>query len=257
MQKTNSSNSSPEIDDWRSESLSQTKIRLRRAWGDYPLTILIINPINLLLVRIIGRTSITPNQVSIFSFFLIAIAACYLAQISHFFQAIGALFLLLGYLFDCLDGDLARLKQLKSPFGAMLDPILDRCGEMLIIVAAAVNGWQQHSEPKWLLGGMLLISLSQLYFYITDTMLNPFRKNNNLLNRRPGKKFWGTTVRLGVIEPFVWGQALLSFAGLSYFGIVLFNGMFFFVCIVQFYRLIKATQSTKAIDSQNTGVHVY
>jgi len=242
---------------WKKETLSQTRERLRRDWGDYPLTILIINPLNLRLVRLIGKTAITPNQLTIISFFLTLASACCLASISLMIQAVGGLLLLIGYLIDCLDGDLARLKNLKSPLGAMLDPILNRCGEIVIIFGISINGWRVTEDPKWFFGGLVLISMSQLYFYITDAMLNIFRKKSGQLNDSNKKTLLGTPVRFGAIEPFIWGQACLAFAGFTHWGIIIFGIMFTIACIFQFYRLFSITRNVQLNESGEFEIHVW
>jgi len=243
--------------DWKSETLPQTRDRLRREWGDYPLTILIINPINLLLVRIVGRTSATPNQVSLFSFFVMSVAACFFVSLNRPIQAIGGGILLFAYLVDCLDGDLARLKGLKSPLGAMLDPILNRCGEIVIILAISINAWRMTKDPLWLLGGVILMGMSQLYFYITDAMLNIFRKKFNQLNNMNKRKLFGTPIRFGAIEPFIWGQACLAFAGIAYWGIIIFGFMFTIGCIIQLYKLFAITRNIESNQSSEFEIHVW
>jgi phosphatidylglycerophosphate synthase len=242
---------------WKTETIDRTRERLKRQWGDYPLTILIINPINLRLVRMVGRTSITPNQLSIFSFFLTAASALCMASIEHWIQAIGGGLLLAGYIIDCLDGDLARLKNLKSPLGAMLDPILNRCGEIVIISGISINGWRLTGDPIWLLGGLFLLSASQLYFYITDAMLNIYRKKTDRLKNTKKKMLFGTPVRFGTIEPFIWGQACLAFSGLSHLGIIIFGIMFTIACILQFYRLFTTARDPKLNGSDEFEIHVW
>jgi len=243
--------------DMNTETLSQTRERLRRKWGDYPLTILIINPINLRLVRIIGKTPITPNQLTFISFLVTLIASlCFVSKIQSI-QAVGGGMLLFGYLIDCLDGDLARFKNLKSPLGAMLDPILDRCGEIVIIIGISINGWRMTEEPLWLLGGLFLMGVSQLYFYITDAMLNVFRKELNQFDNLNRKKLFGTPIRFGAIEPFIWGQAILAFAGAAYWGIIIFGLMFSTVCIMQFYKLFAITRNLRSNKSGKFEIHVW
>jgi phosphatidylglycerophosphate synthase len=242
---------------WENESLSQTRERLRRKWGDYPLTILIINPINLILVRKIAKTPITPNQLTLISFVItMAASGCFIST-NHIIQITGGILLLLGYLIDCLDGDLARLKGLKSPLGAMLDPIMDRCGEMVIICGIALGGWRATSSTLWLVGGMLLLGVCQLYFYMTDAMLNIFKKETGLLNKISRKTLMGSPMRFGAIEPFIWGQAALACAGIPYWGVPVFGAMFAVFCSIQFYSLVKITRTNKTEQNDNFEFHVY
>jgi len=172
-------------------------------------------------------------------------------------QTIGGGFLLAAFLLDCLDGDLARLKELKSPVGAMLDPILDRCSEIVVILGISINGWRTTADPLWLIGGLILVGMSQLYFYMTDAMLNIYRKKAGELENNNGKKLFGTRVRFGAIEPFVWGQACLAFAGVPYWGIVIFGIMFSIFCAMQFYRLFTIPCENESDESKKFEVHVW
>jgi phosphatidylglycerophosphate synthase len=229
----------PENNGWKKETTAQTAERLRRVWGDYPLTILIINPVNIRLARLAGRTSITPNQLTIISCMIAVVSACCMASVNPAVQAAGGILLLISFLIDCLDGDLARLKGLKSPLGAMLDPILDRIGEFAVITGMAIGGWRETGNPGWLIGGIILAGMSQIYFYITDLMLNKLRPPDNKPERvRRELTINGTRIRFGVIEPFIWGQAAFALMGKAVWGIPVFAAMFTVASLIQLIRLI-------------------
>jgi phosphatidylglycerophosphate synthase len=107
------------------------------------------------LVAILVRTPITPNQVTLISGTLgvAAGAAMVLAvQDRRWGLAAGGL-LFLSVVFDCCDGQLARLKQISSTTGAILDGIADYAvgisvgfGASYFLVAALGSPW------FWLLG---------------------------------------------------------------------------------------------------------
>jgi CDP-diacylglycerol---glycerol-3-phosphate 3-phosphatidyltransferase len=79
-------------------------------------------------------TSITPNALSFMGFALAAMAALLLGMGQ---LAWGGVVLLLGALFDLLDGSLARATNRTSKFGAFLDSTLDRYAESLTFLALA------------------------------------------------------------------------------------------------------------------------
>jgi phosphatidylglycerophosphate synthase len=253
MPKISSKNSTA---DWRNETIAQTRHRLRRKWGDYPLTILIINPINIRLARLIGRTSITPNQLTVFSFLVLIAAAYCLASLQRWVQVSGGFLVLIAYLFDCLDGDLARLKGLKSPLGAMLDPMLDRFGEFAIILGVAINGWRITQDYKWLIGGILLVGMSQIYFYLVDAMLKKLPEIKNKKKESKQLTIKGTRVRIGAIEPFMWGQAFLAFFGVVHWGIFIFGVMFTLGSLGELFRIIIAASRIQTSDSERFGTHM-
>jgi phosphatidylglycerophosphate synthase len=239
---------------WENETIEQTRDRIRRRWGDYPLTVLIINPINLRLVRKIARSSITPTQLTIIAFILTLMAALCISFNNHFIQILGGIFLLLGFLVDCLDGDLARLKGKSSPLGAMLDPTLDRFGEFAVILGMAINGWKTTGNPGWLISGIYLTGISLLYFYLVDAMVWKLPKKEKTAKSK-GVKLNGTYVRFGAIEPFIWGQAILAFSGVSNWGLPIFSILFTIGCIKTLYNMVRRAYIIEEKESEHYGTH--
>ncbi len=87
------------------------------------------------IVRLLARTGVTPNTLTVISF-LGSAGAATLVVTDHLFAA-G--FVLLGAsLFDILDGALARATNRVTRFGGVLDSTLDRMAEALMFVAIAV-----------------------------------------------------------------------------------------------------------------------
>ena len=244
-----------QLDDWKNESVAETRNRLRRSWGDYPLTILIINPINIRLARLVGHTPLTPNQITVISFMLTVLASILMASNRWSIQFAGGTFLLIAYLFDCLDGDLARLKGLKSTLGAMLDPMLDRFGEFAIVVGISINGWNLTKDYKWLIGGIVLVGMSQIYFYLVDAMLKKLPEVQKPFRSMRQFELKGTRVRIGAIEPFIWGQAGLSFLGVAHWGVIIFGVMFTIGSIGELFRIIIEARLMENKDSECFGTH--
>jgi phosphatidylglycerophosphate synthase len=97
----------------------------------------IINP----LVRLLIRAGLTPNMVTTIGLMLnIAVAIIFICgaeegrrgDLSYVGWA-GALILFAG-LFDMLDGQVARLGNMSSPFGALYDSVLDRYSELILFL---------------------------------------------------------------------------------------------------------------------------
>lgn len=86
------------------------------AWGW-----LFTRRISIYVTLLLSHTLVTPNQLT-FVWILMGIAAGLLWTIgSHLCFMIGAILFQLMYLFDCVDGELARYKNMTSPRGAYLD----------------------------------------------------------------------------------------------------------------------------------------
>ena len=97
----------------------------------------VINP----LVRLLIRLGLTPNMVTTIGLVLnIGVAIIFICgaeegrrgDLSYVGWA-GALILFAG-LFDMLDGQVARLGNMSSPFGALYDSVLDRYSELILFL---------------------------------------------------------------------------------------------------------------------------
>lgn len=113
-------------------------------------------------VRLLTRTSITPSTITWFGFSL-AVGAGALIITGHLFAA-GFLVLLAGF-FDILDGALARYTNRTTRFGAVLDSILDRLAEAVLLLAILVLLARDQSVAQILLVGVALLG-SLLVSYI-------------------------------------------------------------------------------------------
>ena len=83
------------------------------------------------VARLIGRTGVSPNVVTLVGASLNLGVAWVLAQ---GYMRIGGLLVPLVALFDALDGTLARLTGKRSRFGAFLDSTMDRFSEAILFL---------------------------------------------------------------------------------------------------------------------------
>jgi len=89
-------------------------------------------PVALLL----GRLGFTPDALTVVGFGIV-LAAAFTAAAGQW--VITALILIIGTLFDGLDGTLARATGKTSDFGAFLDSTMDRAGEAVIYAGIAAG----------------------------------------------------------------------------------------------------------------------
>jgi phosphatidylglycerophosphate synthase len=86
------------------------------------LDLLIYRPISFLIVKLIYRFNITPNQISLLSmFFGIATGVLF----AFGFYIYGGIVLFISNVFDCVDGQLARLKHNGTKIGRIIDGAID------------------------------------------------------------------------------------------------------------------------------------
>lgn len=90
-----------------------------------PVDVWIHRPLAYLLTKLLYPTPITPNQVTIISIvFGLLGAYCFFSSFPHH-MLLGALAIVTSAVFDCADGQLARMRGTSSVFGRMLDGVAD------------------------------------------------------------------------------------------------------------------------------------
>jgi len=109
-----------------SERQSSTARLSRKAVG---------NQLTIPIVRLLTRTSITPNTLTWLGFFISAGAAA-LVITGHPFVA--GFVVLVGGFFDLLDGALARYINKTTRFGTVLDSVLDRFSDAIVLIGILV-----------------------------------------------------------------------------------------------------------------------
>lgn len=121
------------------------------------------------LLRLLLRLGVTPNVVSLCGFAGNAMAAWLfvLAADDHRLVLWGGIVVLLSGLFDMMDGRLARLGGLSSPFGALLDSTLDRYSELLTLSAIALLLLRAGAAWQWAgIATMAAITGSMMVSYV-------------------------------------------------------------------------------------------
>ena len=115
-----------------------------------------------LLVRLLARTTITPNTVTWFGFSLSLCGAALI--ITNYIFAAGIVVLIAGF-FDMVDGALARTTDRVTSFGGILDSTLDRVSEAVILLSIIVLYARNGFIPGILLASVTL-PVSFLVSYI-------------------------------------------------------------------------------------------
>ncbi|GAA2628382.1 CDP-alcohol phosphatidyltransferase family protein [Streptomyces vastus] len=133
----------------------------RDAWW----TVLLVDPVATPLVRITAmRTKITPNQITWGAFLLgLASAACFALGDWRWLIA-GALVYHLSFIFDCMDGKLARLTGQGSVFGAWLDFVFDRIRVMVCGIALMAGQYQRTDDTVYIWLALAVIGLDTLRY---------------------------------------------------------------------------------------------
>ena len=107
------------------------------------------------IARWAARRGLTPNQVTLFSIFIGVLAAACFAYAERWSMVLGGVLTYFAFVFDCVDGQLARYTRQFSKLGAWLDSIFDRSKEYVVFAGLAI-GASRTGDPVWLLAGAAL-----------------------------------------------------------------------------------------------------
>ena len=96
------------------------------------------------LAKFLARTPLTPNQISFLSF-IAALGALSLFLTGH--NVWAGIVVQTSSVLDGVDGDLARIKNMKSSFGGFFDAILDRYSDFAIL--GGLTFWALEFEARF------------------------------------------------------------------------------------------------------------
>ena len=143
-------------------------------------------PISKWITSKITDYPLTPNQISIAVFFISVFSGLIISIEGYFFLLLGALLAQLSSILDGCDGEIARLKLLKSKFGEFFDRVLDRYSDLFILTGLTFHTYFIHKTLTVffigfiVVGGKIILSYTA---YISDSMVsghNSFRIGRDL-----------------------------------------------------------------------------
>ena len=129
-------------------------------------------PLAFLLVKIVYRTNITPNQLTIIAIFFGFASGCVYATGLPNACLYGAILFMFFNVFDCSDGMLARLKKNGTHAGRIIDGIADYISTAAVFIGLGI-GYPDHTYTHsfW----WLLLFLAALSNVIQSAMVDYYR----------------------------------------------------------------------------------
>ena len=103
------------------------------------IDLIFFRPVSFILVKMIYRLPISPNQVSILSLAAGLAAAFFISSGEPAYFRVGGILLLIANLFDCMDGQLARLQGSGTFFGRVIDGIADYITGVAVFFALGIG----------------------------------------------------------------------------------------------------------------------
>ncbi|HIJ49805.1 MAG TPA: CDP-alcohol phosphatidyltransferase family protein [Nitrospinae bacterium] len=150
---------------------------------DSPITRILSRPASRLLTRMFLNTPISPNQITLISFFLGLVSAFLFLQGSYETSIIAAMLLVLSTWVDGADGEIARLKFMETDIGKKLDIYCDNIIHFLVFTAIGCGVYFKTGESIFLyLGGLAGLGGLTAFFLLSPILLEKRSPNNQLFH---------------------------------------------------------------------------
>ena len=147
-------------------------------------------PLASLVVRLIWRTRITPNQVTVLSFLTGIVAASIFLRGTRQAFLVAGLVTWLASILDCADGMLARARNQQTRYGAYLDLFFDRITDFFLFTCAVIGHYIYSGNLLLLLLGGVSIAL----YFLQVTLYYLVREYQQELNQGASAEPRGLTL---------------------------------------------------------------
>ena len=129
-------------------------------------TVFVIDPIAIRVLWLLARAplQVSPNAITILSLVAGVASAYYFWQRGY---VAGALLYQLSFLFDCIDGKLARLQNRSSRFGGFYDGFVNH---LVYIINVIALGFSQPSDLILMFGCVSLLALRALNSFMNESL---------------------------------------------------------------------------------------
>lgn len=162
---------------------------------------LFADPLAKLLIK---HTNVKPNHITILSFAFVIVGSIFLLYGGYVYQVLGATFALVYMILDCVDGSIARVKNLCSKFGKWLDGVIGFVSHPILIFCLAMGiGTQQ----ALILGSLAMIAYPMQYLITRFYKLDILGKDEPIKIGKSGKHdfiryLYGSTIFFLVLFVF-------------------------------------------------------
>lgn len=112
---------------------------------------------------VLVHTPVTPNQVTFAEIFTGILASVFLAFPDYTLNIIGAILLQLWFTIDCVDGEIARFRNLSSQRGGYLDGMGTNIIRVTVFLALGYNAFVRYNSPLLFLAGVVIFSSILVY----------------------------------------------------------------------------------------------
>lgn len=154
--------------------------------------------------RLAAKLGLSPNQVTLASLALCAVAAAFIWQRQYL---VGGILALVAACLDFVDGELARLTHRETAWGGYLDSLVDRFVDFFLLLAIVAS---LNDTRAWWIGSVALFG----------SLATSFAKSRVYEIRHVPKDTWRHDIlerpdRYAILLPALFGQAVVQAMGRS------------------------------------------
>ena len=170
--------------------------------NDIAFNLYFARPAAALLISVLLKTPITPNQLTFFGLVIFA-----LGPLSFFLWpttlgfVLATIIIEFAYIIDQADGQLARLTQRTSELGAQLDFLIDEFKALLLVAGIGLGLWNRFGADHWLILGLLGALVIAFATSLTGFIRRPEYAGVAI---RPGTQVTGPPRPKGAIAYALW-----------------------------------------------------
>ncbi|MAG08773.1 hypothetical protein CMO89_04820 [Candidatus Woesearchaeota archaeon] len=159
------------------------------------------------IARLLSKTRITPNQVTVLGFIIKLVAAFFYSLGSFPYFIFGSVILYISILFDFIDGSLARIKGMQSKRGEFLDKILDDIGKNALFLAIMYGLYTNTGDYLVWVFGFLAITSSLMMSFMHALFQWLFPEAPRIIESEKKGRFF--VRHFSYIEPFIYNMMIL------------------------------------------------
>jgi phosphatidylglycerophosphate synthase len=167
--------------------LEEYKVSLKMPEVEEILDLIFYRPIAFVFVKLIYRLPVTPNQVTFLSLLAGLTSAWYMLPGTRAGFLFAGIWYGVANILDCGDGMLARLQKSGTPFGRLVDGVVDWAISVAIFVGLGVGLSSASGNPSiwWLVaaGGFTSALHAVIFDYYQQEYISNVRGTRNFLSQ--------------------------------------------------------------------------
>ena len=202
------------------EAVHQIDAAMTKGGADGFISQHINRPLSRRLSVALSKTPLTPNHITLISFFMGLLGAVGLARTDPWFWVAGGILIQMASIVDGCDGEIARIKLLQGPQGAWLDTVLDRYSDIAVGLAVTFAASQLHDAAWVWPAGFAATASFLMASYVTKEFQIQFQHPypNNLVNKLKRRDLRILAIAVGAVlgHPLV---ALLAIGSLTHLAV--------------------------------------